>query len=270
MSATVRFYDATLTRGLGQPGRALSPSQRQALARELDAGRVDYIEVAWWDASADRVAWTVTGLRPRHARPAMQVPLGSDAAANARRVQAAREADVPVLTLHIPAAVAPGAWRAALEQARAAQVEVLVVLEDFYRFQQQHPAAAWERVQAALQAGAHAVTLDDARGEALPWEMALLMHAAVRRFPAAVLGVSGGNANACADDNALVAVRQGARLVHGTLHGLGRGQGYADLGHVRATLFRERGPARDDEQTLRVLWEAGQTLDHWLYAPTRA
>ncbi len=265
MPAAVRFYDATLTAGLWQQGHRLSVERRHALARELDAGRVDYMEIAAWEGDQG-VAWMVTDLRPRHARAAVRVPLTADAQANAARVDAALRTDLPVLTLHIPAGAETTAWQAAVQRGRAAGREVLVVFVDFYRQHQAAPAAAWEGVRAAVDAGAAAVTLGDAAGEALPWEMSALMHAAVRRFPAAVLGVHSGNANACADENALVAVRQGARLVHGTLHGHGQGQGFADLTHIRAVLFRERDSAHDDADTLRHLWETGQTLDRWLYA----
>jgi len=267
MPTTVRFYDATLTAGLWQQGHRLSPARRAALARELDAGRVDYMEIALLDAATGQTVWMVDGFRPRHAKPTMRVPLGSEAASNAQRTAHALRTTLPVLAFHLPTTAPPAAWQTAIQQARAAQREVLVVFVDFFHAHRQAPNTAWTHARVALESGASAITLGDARGEALPWEMSDLVYMAVRRFPDAVVGVHSNNANACADDNALVAVRQGARLVHGTLHGHGHGRGFADLTHIRAVLFREAGPAHDDAAILRHLWETGQTLDQWLYAP---
>ncbi len=266
MFAAVRFYDATLTAGLWQQGHRLPAERRRALAQHLDSGRVDYLEVAVWDPNAQRLTWMVEGHSWRYARPVVRVPLDGSPEANGARVRAALQAETPVVAVQISAAAEPEAWAPALQALAAAGREVIAVLEDFVEVHRRAGARVWQPVAAAVEAGAQGVTLGDATGQALPWEMATLMHEAVRRFPETVLGVRSGNANACADDNTLAAVRQGARLVHGTLHGHGQGQGFADLTHVRAALFRENGAFHDDADTLRALWEVGQTLDHWLYA----
>ncbi len=266
MTTPVQFYDATLTAGLWRQGHHLPLARRQTLARHLDAGQVDYLEITFWDPERAAWVWMVEEtFTPQHARASAYVPLSADAATNQDRIQAFLATALGAVTLGVPTAASATVWRASVQQVQEAGRRALVLLHDFYRQQRRDPTSAWAAFDAARQAGATAITLADEYGEALPWEMSTLVYRARRRAPAALLGVWSGNANACADDNALVAVQQGARLIYGTLHGHGQGRGFADLTHVRATLFREAGAQRAESTALRHLWETGQTLDRWLY-----
>ncbi len=275
MSPVVRFYDATLTEGPANGDLAME--QRQALARELDQSHVDFIETGMtWSASGrPRQYHAVEHFRPRYAQVAHQVRLepGVDAVA---LVQAALQARTPVLTLQGPLEAAPQhreayrqAWAQSVNLAREHGRYVIVKFTDFYPTYPQDPQWARDMLATVWEAGADVLTLGDAQGSSLPWQVATITHEVRRRFPQTPLGFWMANANACADDNALSAVAQGATLIHGTLHGYGNGhQGYTDLACVGAALWRQH-QARFSPQDLEHLWDWSEQLHQWLYGPSR-
>ena len=275
MNGRIRFYDATLTEG---PGRErLTSEQRIQLARELDASHVDFVEIGMVVIQNGHIhAQTlVEGFQPQHAQTAYQVVLAPDAEGPFSRVLTpALQSEAPVITLRGP--LEP--WEAARrEEHRRYLVQAVAAVKragrmaifkavDFFALYRRDPSTTWDVLSALWDAGVDILTLGDETGRSLPWEVATATHEVRRRFPKLPLGFWMANVNACADDNALSAVAQGASLIHGTLHGYGQNQGYTDLACVGAALWRQR-QAVLTSQDLEHLWDWSEILHKWLYAP---
>lgn len=275
MTSKVRFYDATLTEG---PGRdRLLPEQRLQLAQELDQGHVDFIEtgMTWLANGHVESLYLVERFRPQHAQRAHQVRLGPSSLGQAQAlVEVAARAGTPVLTLQGPLEVPQERreayrqhWGQAVQRAKAYGRLVIVKFTDFFPMYQREPAWVWDMLATVWQAGSDIITLGDESGRSLPWQVATATHQVRRRYPKTPLGFWMANRHACADDNALSAVAQGATLVHGTLHGYGQEErGYIDLACVSAALWRQH-QADLSSQDLEHLWDWSERLHHWLYDP---
>ena len=234
---------------------------------------MDFIEVSTILHRDGRVEtrWAVRGFRPQHAQAAIHVRLTPDSAQVARALmEALEETQIPVVLVSSRLAAMTPEVRQVLREAVAALSAggrtVMFKALDFFQVVRERPEQAWDVFSELWEAGVRTFTLGDASGRSLPWEVATGTHEARRRFPRATLGFWMANVNACADDNALSAVNQGANLVHGTLHGYGQGQGYTDLACVAAALWRQHR-AGFTTQDLEHLWDWGERLHHWLYAP---
>ncbi len=270
-SKRVRFYDATLTEGLAH--NELTTAQRQELARQLDASHVDFIEVGTALAQNGHVErfHAAEGFQPQYALAAFHIQLRDAKASSARAVlKAAQQAQTPVVMLSARLQAMPEATRQSLlqiarEMHRQGRLVMFKAL-DFFQVYPVEAQAVWDLFSLLWEAGVQVFTLGDERGRSLPWEVATGTYEVRRRFPQAELGFWMANVNACADDNALSAVGQGATVVHGTLHGYGQGQGYTDLACVGAALWRQR-QATFTSQDLEHLWEWSERLHTWLYAP---
>lgn len=275
MNGRIRFYDATLTEGLGR--ERLTPEQRTQLARELDASHVDFVEIGMVVAHNGHLETLtmVEGFHPQHARAAYQVVLSPEGGEMpARILDPALASEAPVITLRGPLEPRDPTQRhehrrylvTAVSTAKQAGRTVIFKAEDFFALFRRDPASTWDVLSALWDADVDVLTLGDAAGRSLPWEVATATHEVRRRFPQWPLGFWMANVNACADDNALSAVAQGVSLIHGTLHGYGQNQGYTDLACVGAALWRQR-QAVLTSQDLEHLWDWSEILHQWLYAP---
>ncbi len=275
MNGRIRFYDATLTEGLGS--ERLTPEQRVQLARELDASHVDFVEIGMVVPQNGHIhAQTlVEGFQPQHARTAYQVVLSPEVEGLSTRVlNPALQSETSVITLRGPLEPRDSARRdehrrslvQAVTAVKRAGRMVIFKAVDFFVLYRQDPATTWDVLSALWDAGVDVLTLGDEAGRSLPWEVATATHEVRRRFPKLALGFWMANVNACADDNALSAVAQGVSLIHGTLHGYGQNQGYTDLACVGAALWRQR-QAVLTSQDLEHLWDWSEILHKWLYAP---
>jgi len=274
MAKTVRFYDATLTEGLWEQGVPLEPERREALAQALVENGMDFVEIHISRAHGNEVTG-FTALRPfptKHTRWTAHIVMNASPDQDEALIRQALAVDVPVVMVstNVQGPGDPEARRRRMvhvaSQLRRAGRDVLFRLMDFFRAYRERPDQVWATLDALWEAAQPAFTLGDARGETLPWEVAEATYAVRKRFPQATVGFWMANHNACADDNAMSAVEQGASLVHGTLHGYGLGQGFTDLACIGTALWRaHRRPVTP--RHLESLWDWSETLHRWLYAP---
>ncbi len=114
-------------------------------------------------------------------------------------------------------------------------VELIYDAEHFFDGFKRNPDYALRTIQAAADAGAAWIVLCDTNGGALPEEIAEAV-SQVGEAVAVPIGIHTHNDGELAVANSLVAVRQGARQVQGTINGLGERCGNADLCSVIANL----------------------------------
>ncbi len=283
MMTQVEIYDATLSHAGRRQGRRLSPAEKVALARSLDAAGVAFVEVGrvtangqageGWEAFRD-LPW-------RHARMAARCDLPDDPADDARALERVRRSGAAAFTL------ACSIWpdgapndprrRERLERIRrgvaflkAEPCRVIFNAEHFFDAFHADADFAFQAVQAAFDGGADTVVLCDTRGRRLSWEVAWVTHQVQRRFPDRRLGIFAANEGYSAETNALAAVEQGARHVQGTINGHGEGKGSADLCWLVPELQVNRGYACLPGDRLPALLAVSEMVSSLVSSPVYA
>jgi len=117
---------------------------------------------------------------------------------------------------------------------------VIYDAEHFFDGYEADPAYALETLKAAIRGGAETVVLCDTNGGTLPWavEKTIRELEPVLGHP---FGIHTHNDSECAVTNALVAVREGAVQVQGTINGVGERCGNVNLVSVIADLELKMG-----------------------------
>ncbi len=108
------------------------------------------------------------------------------------------------------------------------ELEVIFDAEHFFDGYKDNPTYAMEAIKAAETGGADWIVLCDTNGGTLPQEIAAVVrdvHSTVRT----PLGIHAHNDCECAVANSIAAVREGARMVQGTINGYGERCGNANL-----------------------------------------
>lgn len=274
MAKPVRFYDATLTEGLWAQGVLLEPERREALAQALVESGMDFVEIHISRSRGNEVTG-FTALRPfpaKDTRWTAHIVMNASPAQDEILIRRALDVEVPVVMVsgHVLGPDDPKERRRRMvhvaSQLHRAGREVVFRLMDFFRAFREQPDQVWPLLEALWEAAQPTFTLGDAHGETLPWEVAVATYAVHRHFPKATVGFWMANHNACADDNAMSAVEQGASLIHGTLHGYGLGQGFTDLACIGTALWRAQRRLVTPRH-LENLWDWSEILHRWLYAP---
>jgi 2-isopropylmalate synthase len=139
---------------------------------------------------------------------------------------------------------------------------VLFDAEHFFDGYQANPAYAMQAIQAAHEAGARWIVLCDTNGGTLPDQIEAVVREVARTIPGDKLGIHCHNDTENAVANSLAAVRAGARMIQGTINGLGERCGNANLISLIPTLVLkmgyETGIARD---RLPLLADVSRLLD---------
>ncbi|ACI98401.1 citramalate synthase [Rhodospirillum centenum] len=282
----VYLYDTTLRDGAQTSGVDFGVADKIAIARELDALGIDYVEGGWPGANPTddaffaappalaRATFTAFGMTRRPGR----------SAANDGGLAALLNSGAPAVCIvgkswdfHVD--VALGISRTEnLELIRdsvAAIVargrEALFDAEHFFDGYRRNPEFALSCVQAAHEAGARWIVLCDTNGGTLPHEIERIVAEVARSIPGGRLGIHCHNDTENAVANSLAAVRAGARMIQGTLNGLGERCGNANLVSLLPTLMLklgyETGVARAD---LKRLVHVSRMLDERMNrAPNR-
>jgi 2-isopropylmalate synthase len=105
---------------------------------------------------------------------------------------------------------------------------VFVDLEHFYDGYKYNPEYSLSCCSAAVNAGAAGLVLCDTNGGSMPWEVASMTSQVVDMFNVTV-GIHAHNDCGMAAANSIMAVKNGAGLVQGTINGIGERTGNADL-----------------------------------------
>jgi 2-isopropylmalate synthase len=287
MGERIYLYDTTLRDGAQTQGVDFSVADKIAIARELDRLGIDYVEGGWPGANPTddgffrdppqlaRTRLTAFGMTRRPGRstandPGLAALLGSKADAVCLvgktwdfqvdvALGIAREENLELI-------------RDSVAAVRERKGEALFDAEHFFDGYKANPAYALDCLQAAVEAGARWIVLCDTNGGTLPHEVeAIVGRVVVAGIPGERIGIHCHNDTGNAVANSLAAVRAGARMIQGTLNGLGERCGNADLVTLLPTLMLKMGYETGvDAQGLRRLTGVSRLLDERLNrAPDR-
>lgn len=252
----VFIYDTTLRDGAQTSGVDFGPVDKNVIATELDKLGVDYIEGGWPGANPTDDSFfenlptlgharvTAFGMTRRAGRSADNDPgLAALLTTKARVVCMVGKA----WDYHVD--VALGIERAenlkmiadSVAHAAGKVDEVLLDAEHFFDGYKANPEYAMACVNAALDGGARWVVLCDTNGGTLPFEIEAIVAKVCESVPGEKIGIHCHDDTGNAVANSLSAVRAGARMVQGTINGLGERCGNANLVSVIPTLMLKMG-----------------------------
>jgi len=282
----VYLYDTTLRDGAQTAGVDFGVPDKIAIARELDRLGIDYIEGGWPGAnptddaffarlpSLARTKLASFGMTRRSGRSA-----ANDPGLNALLVPGVKAVCLVGKTWDFQVDVALGIPRGenidmiseSIVHAATRVGEVLFDAEHFFDGYKANRAYALDCIEAACKAGARWIVLCDTNGGTLPDDIERIVADAATRVPGERLGIHCHNDTENAVANSLAAVRAGARMVQGTINGLGERCGNANLVSVIPNLVLKMGYETGvDAAGLRHLTHVSRLLDERLNrAPNR-
>ena len=256
MTERLYLYDTTLRDGAQTSGVNFSPADKQAIAADLDALGVDYIEGGWPGANPTDDAFFADPPKLTKAKFCAfgMTRRAGRSAANDPGLVTLFQAKPDVITLvgKSSAVHAEGALgvdrdenlrmieESMAESTRHAD-EVMYDAEHFFDGYKHDAAYATECVARSLAGGARWAVLCDTNGGTLPHEVTEIVGAMVARFGGDRIGIHTHNDTENAVANSLAAIRAGARQVQGTLNGLGERCGNANLVSLIPTLMLKMG-----------------------------
>ena len=280
----VYLYDTTLRDGAQTQGVDFGVADKIAIAEALDGLGIDYVEAGWPGANptddavfdampplrhARTVAFGMTRRQGRSAAndPTLAAVLGARAGAVCL-VGKAWDFHVDV-ALGIDRDENLKMIRDSITHAVKSGREVLFDAEHFFDGYAANRDYAMKAVEGAHEAGARWIVLCDTNGGTLPDRIERVVGEVAKKIPGARLGIHCHNDTENAVANSLAAVRAGARMVQGTINGLGERCGNANLVSLVPTLQLkmgfETGVGRD---RLPRLVEVSRMLDRRLNRPS--
>jgi len=257
MSANrVYIYDTTLRDGAQTSGVDFGHADKEAIARDLDDLGVDYIEGGWPGANPTDDAFfghlpklktsrmTTFGMTRRAGRSA-----DNDPGLNALLDTDARVVCMVGKTWDYHVDVALNIERdenlrmigESVAYAGTKLDEVMFDAEHFFDGYKANPDFAMNCLKAAIDGGARWVVLCDTNGGTLPFEIEEIVTKVCETIPGDKIGIHCHDDTGNAVANSLVAVRAGARMVQGTINGLGERCGNASLISVVPSLVLKMG-----------------------------
>ncbi len=280
MAERLYLFDTTLRDGAQTQGVSFSVSDKIAIARELDRIGFDYIEGGWPGANptddaffADppalsRAQFTAFGMTRRPGRSA-----GNDPGLAALFEAKSGAICLVGKTWDFHVKVALGTTNDenlkliadSVAECGARDREPLFDAEHFFDGYKADPAYALACLRAARDAGARWIVLCDTNGGTLPDEVERIVAEVAETIPPDRLGIHTHDDTGNAVANTLAAVRSGARMVQGTLNGLGERCGNANLVSLAPTLMLKMGfETGIGEEGLRGLTHLSRWFDERL------
>lgn len=279
----VYLYDVTLRDGAQTQGVDFSAIDKAAIARELDALGVDYIEGGWPGANptdnaffADLPAlksarFTAFGMTRRAGRSTDNDPgLATLMDANTDTVcMVGKTWDFHVdVALGIERDENIAMVRDSISHAASDKAEIMFDAEHFFDGYKANPQYALDCIKAAHAAGARWVVLCDTNGGTLPHEIAEIVTEACNTVPGSHLGIHCHDDTGNAVANSLAAVLAGVRQVQGALNGLGERCGNANLVTIIPSLILKMGfETGVTSENLTRLAHVSRMLDERLNRP---
>lgn len=254
----IALYDTTLRDGLQREGLSLTVGEQIAVAHQVAALGVDYIE-AGFPQSNPKEGELFRLLESEDLGSAKVAAFGMT-----RRRDTTPDTDLAIRGLadcFAPVATLVGkTWALHLEKAiRVSREENLRIIEEsvgflvrqgkevvydaehFFDAFAEHPEYALDCLRAAEAGGASWITPCDTNGATLPTEMTRVMRLVREALPGANIGIHTHNDAECGVANSLAAVDEGARLVQGTINGYGERCGNANLVSIIPSLQLKMG-----------------------------
>lgn len=241
----VWLYDTTLRDGAAREGIAFTLDDKLKILRRLDAFGVHYVEGGYPASNPKDREFFEEASRLKLASTTL-VAFGSTRRA---LMSASRDREMKTLVgVGARAACIFGkswdfqvatALRISLDEnlfmiaesikfLKGEGLEVIYDAEHFFDGYRENPGYAVSTLEAAASEGADWVVLCDTNGGTLPHEVAAITRE-IRGVITVPLGIHAHNDCECAVANSLAAVREGARMVQGTINGYGERCGNANL-----------------------------------------
>ncbi len=252
----IYLFDSTLRDGAQTRGVDFSVADKIAIAQALDRLGLDYVEGGWPGAnptddaffaeppSFERANFVAFGMTRRPGRSAENDPglnaLLNTVADSVCMVGKAWDFHVDV-ALGIDRAENVAMIADSVAHALTRVEEVLFDAEHFFDGYKANPDFALDCIKAAFDSGARWVVLCDTNGGALPDEVERITGEVAAHIPGERLGIHTHNDTENAVANTLAGVRAGARMVQGTINGLGERCGNANLVSLIPTLMLKMG-----------------------------
>ncbi len=285
MATDLHVYDTTLRDGAQQEGLSLSVNDKLAIARELDALGVGFIEGGWPGANPRDTEFFRRAATEVAFANAKLVAFGATRRANTTaaedpQVRALLDAGTPVITLvakshlgHVRKALRTtgdenlAMIRDTIEFLRGEGREVFLDAEHFFDGYALDRDYAIEVLKTSATAGASVLALCDTNGGMLPNQVADVVAdirdvtgAGTHGSTGSRLGIHCHNDTGCAVANSMAAVDAGARHVQGTVNGYGERTGNANIITVVANLQLKRGIPLLPPQTLEEATRISHTI----------
>jgi 2-isopropylmalate synthase len=277
VGTTIQIYDTTLRDGCQAEDISLTIEDKLRVTERLDDFGISYVEGGWPGSNPRDEAYfrEVRRLALKRVRVAafgstrrVGVTAGED-----RNVEMLLRAETPVVTifgktwdlhvrddLRIPESANLEIIHDTIRYLKTHVDEVIFDAEHFFDGHHHNPAYALECLTVAADAGADLLCLCDTNGGRLPDEIAAGVRAVAAVAPTPV-GIHCHNDSDLAVANSLVAVREGAVQVQGTINGFGERCGNVNLCSVIANLQLKMGCEVVSDANLRRL----QELSHFVY-----
>jgi 2-isopropylmalate synthase len=268
----VYIYDTTLRDGSQAEGVNFSLEDKVRIAQKLDEFGIDYIEGGWPYANPkDHLFFKkIKKLKLSHSKI---VAFGSTRKAGKRvkddpQVESLIKSQAPVITvfgkswdMHVTDALGTSLEENlemigdTVAYLKKYVEEVIFDAEHFFDGYEANPDYALSVIEAAVSGGADWVVLCDTNGGMLPDRVYEITSLVVEKFPGVRIGIHAHNDSETAVANSLMAVRAGARQVHGTINGIGERTGNANLCSIIPNLQLKMGFSAVPEENLRKLTE---------------
>lgn len=274
------LFDSTLRDGAQTQGVDFSVADKAAIASDLDALGIDYIEGGWPGANPTddnffrappalmKAKLTAFGMTRRAGRSTENDP----------GLKALLDPKTPAVcivgkTWDFHARVALGVEIDeniamivdSIVHANKHTEEVIFDAEHFFDGYKADPEFALNCVKAAHKAGARWIVLCDTNGGTLPHEIGEIVTQITNHISGDHLGIHCHDDTGNAVANSLAAVRAGVRQIQGTLNGLGERCGNANLISLLPTLVLKMGfETGVSEQGLTQLSQISHALDERL------
>ncbi len=273
----IQIYDTTLRDGTQSEGFTLSGNDKIRIARRLDDLGVTFIE-GGWPGSNPKDAEFFERARDMEWNTALIAAFGSTCRVKGgpeddANIQALLDARTPVCTifgktwtLHVTDVLQTTLEdnlrivEQSVAYLRAAGRRVIYDAEHFFDGYKADALYALETLKAAIRGGAETVVLCDTNGGTMPWEVETI----IREMKESIqhpFGIHTHNDSECAVINALLAVREGAIQVQGTINGVGERCGNANLCSIMANLELKMGRQCLPENRLHKLYELSHVVD---------
>jgi 2-isopropylmalate synthase len=241
----IEIYDTTLRDGAQREGISLSCDDKWKIARKLDDLGVAYIEGGWPGSNAKDMEFFEKA-KAMHWKTARIAAFGSTCRSGNRpdsdeNIQALLKSAAPVCTvvgkssaLHVSDVLRTSKENnlrmieESIAYLKSKGRTVFFDAEHFFDGYKGDPGYALETLRAAQRGGAQVLVLCETNGGTMPWEVESTFRAA-RDAVSAPLGIHAHNDSETGVANTLMAVRQGAVQVQGTINGYGERCGNANL-----------------------------------------
>ena len=267
----IQIYDTTLRDGTQSEGFTLSSNDKVRIAQKLDELGVAFIEGGWPGSNPKDVEFFERA-RSMEWKNALIAAFGSTC-----RVKGGPEDDANIQALidsHTPVCTIFGkTWTLHVKEVllttlddnlriieqsvaylRSNGKRVIYDAEHFFDGYKADSSYALETLRAAIRGGAETVVLCDTNGGTLPWEVEGIIRE-LKPVLAHPFGIHTHNDSECAVVNSLMAVREGAMQVQGTINGVGERCGNANLVSIMADLELKMGYCCLPEGNIQHLYD---------------